>query len=338
MSGRKAKKGFDFFALDVDLFNDVKIQKLIRAKGAESISVYLNMLCRIYKSDGYYIKWDDSIPCAIAMQLECEESYVSDVLEYCMEIDLFDGGMYNQERVITSNGLQSRYSDLCITLRRKGQVDEYKLVPISSEKIKEDSEDADTEEDGISVQKCALMRNNVQKCTIMHNNEQKLAENSPSQELFPSITNTGLINADISIPPKSKEKNPIVYTIGKEKKENAPLNLPNLPIKKDNLKERKEAFKKRLEPYLDKYGPDMLNEFYAYWTMHNDNGYKMRFEMEKIFNTAGRLATWARNNRNKIPKGGGRPQKGVGMAKALGIELDMSQILNPQLTDGTERN
>jgi len=65
-----------------------------------------------------------------------------------------------------------------------------------------------------------------------------------------------------------------------------------------NLAERMEAFRLRLVPYLDKYGRDTLNAFYGYWTERNENGQKMRFEMEKVFDVSRRLATWrAQGNR-----------------------------------------
>ena len=56
--------------------------------------------------------------------------------------------------------------------------------------------------------------------------------------------------------------------------------------------ERKKTFVERLKPYLEQYGKDMLNEFYLYWTEKNENGQKMRYEMEKTFDIARRLARW----------------------------------------------
>ncbi len=61
--------------------------------------------------------------------------------------------------------------------------------------------------------------------------------------------------------------------------------------------EQKKAFVERLRPYLERYGKDMLNEFYLYWTEMNENGHKMRFEMEKTFDIARRLARWKNNEK-----------------------------------------
>lgn len=81
-------------------------------------------------------------------------------------------------------------------------------------------------------------------------------------------------------------------------------NVVSLP-KKSTLEERKKSFAEKLEPYLTKYGRDMLNDFYSYWTEHNDGGYKMRFEKERTFQVSRRLDTWKRNDLNsKHPKYG----------------------------------
>jgi hypothetical protein len=67
------------------------------------------------------------------------------------------------------------------------------------------------------------------------------------------------------------------------------------------IEERKLKFADTLKPFLELYGKEMLNEFYAYWTEHNPKGKKMRFEMERAWGIERRLATWNKNvqERNK---------------------------------------
>ena len=68
---------------------------------------------------------------------------------------------------------------------------------------------------------------------------------------------------------------------------------------KKTLEERRAAFKHKLQNWaryndLEKkeYPAWLRKEFYEYWTeLANDNGRKMRFEMEKTWNTGRRLAT-----------------------------------------------
>ncbi len=68
------------------------------------------------------------------------------------------------------------------------------------------------------------------------------------------------------------------------------------------LKERIKQFGVELIPYVDtqggKYPAPMIRAFYDYWSEPNQAKTKMRFELQKTWNTAGRLANWA--NRNNI--------------------------------------
>lgn len=69
----------------------------------------------------------------------------------------------------------------------------------------------------------------------------------------------------------------------------------------DTLEVRKHAFGEKLIPYMEQYGKALIREFFDYWTEHNENGKKMRFEKEKTFEISRRLARWSKNNNNNKP-------------------------------------
>ena len=64
------------------------------------------------------------------------------------------------------------------------------------------------------------------------------------------------------------------------------------------LETRKHAFGEKLVPYIEQYGKALIREFFDYWTEHNENGRKMRFEKEKTFEISRRLTRWSKNNNN----------------------------------------
>lgn len=68
----------------------------------------------------------------------------------------------------------------------------------------------------------------------------------------------------------------------------------NKKTPKKTLEERKLAFGNKLVPYMDKYGREMIREFFDYWTEINDGGKLMAFEKtkKKTFNISYRLSTW----------------------------------------------
>lgn len=72
---------------------------------------------------------------------------------------------------------------------------------------------------------------------------------------------------------------------------------------------RKEKFYASLVPFVDKYGKEMIREFFDYWSEMNRSKSKMRFEQQATWELALRLKTWA--DREKIPKKEGNPKVGV---------------------------
>ena len=57
---------------------------------------------------------------------------------------------------------------------------------------------------------------------------------------------------------------------------------------------RKEDFYQSILPYADQYDREILNDFYQYWTELDKRRQRMRFEMQKTWETGKRLSTWAR--------------------------------------------
>ena len=76
-------------------------------------------------------------------------------------------------------------------------------------------------------------------------------------------------------------------------------------VKVKDINTRKAEFRNSLQPFLEKYGRDILNEFFYYWTEHNEKGRKMRFEMAKNqpFNISRRLVTWTKRNKTSNKQG-----------------------------------
>lgn len=69
----------------------------------------------------------------------------------------------------------------------------------------------------------------------------------------------------------------------------------NVTGKLASIEARRLAFGKKLIPYVDVYGKEMVRKFFNYWSESNENGRKMRFEMQKTFNIKMRLRTWRDN-------------------------------------------
>ena len=65
-----------------------------------------------------------------------------------------------------------------------------------------------------------------------------------------------------------------------------------------NMQGRSDNFYQSLVPYVEIYGKEMIRAFYDYWTEPNRSKTKMKFELERTWDTKRRLNTWS--NRDKI--------------------------------------
>lgn len=74
------------------------------------------------------------------------------------------------------------------------------------------------------------------------------------------------------------------------------------------IQQRKDDFYKTLVPYVEKYGKEMVREFFEYWVEISKNGKKLRFESEKFFEVSRRLSTWSGRNLKSVKHSN---QKGV---------------------------
>lgn len=144
--GRNKKVGLDYFPMDVDFFQDIRIRKLIKYQGGKAVTVYALLLCTIYKQ-GYYMRWDEELPFIISEQTGFEEAYIQEVFKCCLMVGLFSKEMYDSNKILTSKGIQERYQmigDLC--RRRVDISSEFMLIsseeiPITSEEIPFSSEE-----------------------------------------------------------------------------------------------------------------------------------------------------------------------------------------------------
>ena len=117
--GRPLKQGLDYFPLDVGFLQDIKVRKIIKAQGFKSIPVLICLLSNIYRTDGYYLRWDGDMPYLVAEESGAEEGVVAEVLSKALKVDFFDAGIFETYGVLTSRGIQKRYFLVISATKRK---------------------------------------------------------------------------------------------------------------------------------------------------------------------------------------------------------------------------
>ena len=132
---RPMKQGIDYFALDVDFFQNFKVKKIIKGCGFQSSSVLICLLSNIYRKDGYYLKWNEDMPFLLADELGngAGERMVTEVLQKAIREDFFDAGIFETYGVLTSQEIQRRFF-AATERRRQIQIDE-KILLLGGEEI-----------------------------------------------------------------------------------------------------------------------------------------------------------------------------------------------------------
>ncbi len=69
------------------------------------------------------------------------------------------------------------------------------------------------------------------------------------------------------------------------------------------IEDRVKKFYQSLVPYVKTYGKKTVREFYDYWSEPNPSRKKMRYELQKTWDTERRLERWVRNNEDTSQKG-----------------------------------
>lgn len=138
--GRPIAKGFDYIPLDTAFFSDIKIRKIQKRAGACAPIVYLAILCEIYRN-GYYLDYDDDTCFLISETSKVSEEEVSTIIASCLEVGLFSQSMFDSDKVLTSEGIQRRYQQICTESKRKSGIVKHSLLDISSEETIVNSEE-----------------------------------------------------------------------------------------------------------------------------------------------------------------------------------------------------
>lgn len=63
----------------------------------------------------------------------------------------------------------------------------------------------------------------------------------------------------------------------------------------NQLEKRSQIFKESIFPYVNTYSKDLCEAFFLYWSEPNQTKTKMRFELQKTWDTSRRLKTWSKN-------------------------------------------
>lgn len=91
---------------------------------------------------------------------------------------------------------------------------------------------------------------------------------------------------------KEQKKN---KKISKEEQKNTDNNDKNKEEEINIVAQKKIEFAEMIKPFVEKFGKDLCNEFYSYWTEPNKSQTKIKWELERTFDINLRLTTFQTN-------------------------------------------
>lgn len=192
---RPTAKGVEYFPLNVNFINDLKVRKLLLSCGAEAIAVLIYLLSTIYKDEGYYVEIHEDEIDLIALDVNVTPEFVLEVINKACEVRLFDVNLYNNFNILTSKGIQERY--LKITERRKNSVviTQFNLINVYNNSVNVNNNSINVDNNLVNVYKSTQSK--VKKRKVQKSTEKSLSNDSCKNVYLTQIEERDCMNKKI---------------------------------------------------------------------------------------------------------------------------------------------
>lgn len=195
---RPTAKGVEYFPLNVNFINDLKVRKLLLSCGAEAIAVLIYLLSTIYKDEGYYIEIHEDEIDLIALDVNVTPEFVLEVINKACEVRFFDVNLYENFNILTSKGIQERY--LKITERRKNSVviTQFNLVNVYNNSVNVNNNSINVDNNPVNVYKST---------------QSKVKESKEKKRKVKSLSNDSVKNVYLTETEKRDYTNKKIYEL-----------------------------------------------------------------------------------------------------------------------------
>ncbi len=126
---RPRETGLKYFPLDVDFFNDEKVEAIAGEFGIKGEIAILKLLCAVYRN-GYFILWTEMLKMKLLKNLPgVSPELLDQIVNRLVKWDFFDKGLFDSDKILTSRGIQRRYFE-AVKRRKSGEEYPYLLVSV----------------------------------------------------------------------------------------------------------------------------------------------------------------------------------------------------------------
>ncbi len=103
------KTGFQFWSVETDRYQDIKIKRLKKEFKGTGLAIYDYLLNEIYRDKGCYMEWDASTAFDVAEFWDIKETALNEIVNYCCHLGLFNKELMVNERLISSESILKRF-------------------------------------------------------------------------------------------------------------------------------------------------------------------------------------------------------------------------------------
>jgi len=118
------KTGFLYISLQVNRYGDMDLKRLKKNFGGTGVAVYDYICTQIYRDSGCYLKWDRDTAFDVAEYWNIKETLLNEIVNYCCHVGLFDQGLLNSERLLSSKKIVENFIYWSKLAKRKYTVPE----------------------------------------------------------------------------------------------------------------------------------------------------------------------------------------------------------------------
>lgn len=124
---RPQKQGLDYFALDVNMGDEVE---LIEAEhGMAGFAVLIKMFQKIY-GEGYFYEWNERNQLLFSSRFSVDRNRLTDIIDDCIKWGIFDGDLYEKYKILTSERIQKHYVAAVYKRINAEMIEDYLLIDV----------------------------------------------------------------------------------------------------------------------------------------------------------------------------------------------------------------
>ncbi len=126
---RPQKQGLDYFALDVNMNDEVE---LIEAEhGIAGFAILIKLFQKIY-GEGYFYQWNEKNQLLFSSRVTVDKSKLENIVNDCIKWGIFNEKLYEKHKILTSRRIQQHYIAAVYKRVKVEIVEEYLLIDIAN--------------------------------------------------------------------------------------------------------------------------------------------------------------------------------------------------------------